>query len=85
MFPGNTANPGAEFVELQLSAAGENQLFSTTSIQLYGPTGAVTGSGSFVGNPANGANQRFVLSSTAASADPVRRRARSDAACGRRL
>ena len=65
--PGSTANPGAEFVELQLSAAGENQLFSTTSIQLYGPTGAVTGSGSFEGDPANGANQRFVLSSTAAA------------------
>jgi hypothetical protein len=57
------ASPGAEFVELQMYAPGQN-LVGGHAVTFYGPTGTATGSCGFPGNVANGENQRSILVAT---------------------
>jgi hypothetical protein len=64
VYPGSAANPNAEYVELQMWAAGQN-LVSGHSVRTFGPTGMPTGTTTFSGNVANGANQATILVATA--------------------
>jgi hypothetical protein len=63
VFPGSTAHPGAAFIELQLTAAGENQVTfgGGSSVTFYDAGGNPLASGTFVSNPPNGENQRTIL------------------------
>lgn len=63
VFPGTTANPQSEFVELRMPAAGEN-FFTNHELTLYGPTSAMTGSCTFSATLPNGENQRSALIAT---------------------
>jgi hypothetical protein len=58
-----TSSPSAEFVELQMYAAGQN-LVGGHTVTFYGATGAMTGTCEFQGNVPNGQNQRSVLVAT---------------------
>ncbi len=63
VYTGSSAVPGAEFVELQLTSAGENQVTSGggSSVRLYDAAGSPTAAGTFASNPPNGDNQRTIL------------------------
>ncbi len=63
VFSGSTAAPGAVFVELQLTAAGENQVTfgGGSRVQLYLANGSSAVSTPFASNPPNGENQRTIL------------------------
>ncbi|MGH2986993.1 MAG: hypothetical protein ACRDLO_09945 [Solirubrobacterales bacterium] len=65
VFPGAAAAPAAEFVELQLPAAGENLVAGQASVDLYNATGAQTSTAPFLSNPPNGQSQRTMLAATA--------------------
>jgi hypothetical protein len=69
VYPGSLAQPGAEYVELQMWAAGQN-LVGGHSIDLYGAGGAPLGSATFAADVAGAANQSTLLAATpAAEAD----------------
>lgn len=65
VFPGTAAAPAAEFVELQLPAAGENLVAGQASVDLYNATGMQTSTAPFLSNPPNGQSQRTVLAASA--------------------
>lgn len=64
VYPGSAVNPAAEFVELQMHAAGQN-LVTGQSVRLYGAAGNVTASATFAGPVPNAGNQRSILVATA--------------------
>jgi hypothetical protein len=67
VFPGSTLKgANAEYIELQLTAAGENQFtaFGTTTVRFYDNAGAPTNSQTFAMDPPNPQNQRSVLVAT---------------------
>lgn len=66
VYPGSTANPSSEFVELQMYADGQN-LVTGHAVELYSQGGAETMSAVFLGPVASGGNQRSVLVATAAA------------------
>ena len=63
--PGTTANPTAEFVELQLTANNENQVANQAIVRLYNASGTMTNSAMFTSNPPNPQSQRRMLAATA--------------------
>jgi hypothetical protein len=67
VFPGTMANPAAEFVELQLPAAGENLVAGQASVELYNAGGTQTSTATFLANPPNGQSQRTMLAATPAA------------------
>lgn len=67
VYPGSTANPGSEFVELQMYTSNQN-LVAGRPVRFYSATGAQTASASFSGNVANGQSQRSILIATTAAA-----------------
>jgi hypothetical protein len=66
VYPGSAAAPGAEYVELQMYAAGQN-FVQGHSVNFYGAGGAPLGSDAFPQNVPNGQSQRTVLMGTAAA------------------
>jgi hypothetical protein len=66
VYPGSGANPGAEYVELQAYAGGQN-LVAGHTISLYGPGGAKVGSAEFTSDPPAGGNQVTFLAATPAA------------------
>jgi hypothetical protein len=66
VYPGSVAAPAVEFVELQLTAAGENQMTfgGGSSVTLYSAAGTMTASGAFASNPPNSESQRTILVGT---------------------
>ncbi len=68
VFPGSSLASTSEFVVLQLTAAGENQLaagpLGTATVRFFNST-TQTHFGTFAMNPPNGENQRTVLVATA--------------------
>jgi hypothetical protein len=67
VYPGSTTHgPGAEFVELQLPVAGENQVGGgTAQVDIYNALGADVGGTPFLVDPPNGQAQRTILVATA--------------------
>jgi hypothetical protein len=65
VFPGTATDPAAEFVELQLPAAGENLVAGQASVDLYDAAGTQTASATFLSNPSNGQSQRTMLAASA--------------------
>ena len=66
VYPGSSALPESEYVELQMWAAGQN-LVDGHTLKAYGSTGAPTGTTTFAGNVSGGANQSTILLATAAA------------------
>jgi len=66
VYPGSSALPDSEYVELQMWAVAQN-LVDGHTLKAYGPTGASTGTTTFVGNVSGGANQSTILLATAAA------------------
>jgi hypothetical protein len=63
VFAGTTAEPDAQFVELQMYSGGQNQL-ATHSVVVYDAAGVQQGTFTFTGNVPNGADQSYVLLAT---------------------
>jgi hypothetical protein len=63
VFPGSIAVPGAQYVELQMWASGQN-LVEGHVLRSYGAGGAVTGTSTFSHNVPNAANQSTLLLAT---------------------
>ena len=61
VYPGDTAQPEEEFVELQMFAAGQN-ILSGLHVRLYDASGNEVYEDEFGGTAANGSNQATVLS-----------------------
>ena len=69
VYPGSVANPGAEYVELQMWAADQNHVAGHV-LRTYGAAGGVTGSFAFPADVARGADQStMVLATPAAEAE----------------
>ena len=66
VYPGSAANPGSEFVELQMYSSNQN-LVATHSVRFYAASGAQTTEATFSGNVPNGQNQRSILVATTAA------------------
>jgi hypothetical protein len=66
VYPGSSAAPGAEYVELQMYASGQN-LVKDHSITFYNAAGGEIDSDPFPQDAANDQNQRTVLMGTAAA------------------
>lgn len=66
VYLGSTANPGSEYVELQMWAAGQN-LVDGHSIAFYNASGALVGSATFTANVLGGANQSTIVAATPAA------------------
>ncbi len=60
VFPGDTARPTSQYVELQMYAAGQNQV-GTHSVTVYNGLGTANSTATFPGPVANGQNQRSIL------------------------
>ena len=67
VYVGPVADPNAQYVELQMYAAGENAL-QGHALTVYGPTGTLVGTVTFPADVANGANQAYVLIGTTEAA-----------------
>jgi hypothetical protein len=65
VYPGSTASPGAEYVELQMWAPGQN-LVGGHSLRTYGPAGNLTATTTFAGDVSGAANQSTILLATPA-------------------
>ena len=63
VYPASAANPGSEYVELQMYAAGQN-LVAGHSIVAYNAAGAVVGTDTFGADAANGADQSTIVIAT---------------------
>lgn len=63
VYPGTAAEPGSEYVELQMYASGQT-LVAGHVVRIYGASGAVTGEDAFGADVASGANQSTVLMAT---------------------
>jgi hypothetical protein len=66
VYPGSLAEPEAEYVELQMWAAGQN-LVEGHSLKAYGPGGTVTGTTTFSHDVSNAASQSTILLATPAA------------------
>jgi hypothetical protein len=66
IFPGSTANPGQDYVELQMYASGQRFVGGHT-ITIFGPTGTLAHTVTFPSDVANGAGQQTILAGAAAS------------------
>ncbi|HEX3173541.1 MAG TPA: hypothetical protein VHQ43_04890 [Solirubrobacterales bacterium] len=66
VFAGSSAAPQAEYVELQMYSGGQD-LVGGHTLSFYDGAGASSGSASFGGDVANGANQSTVLAATPAA------------------
>jgi len=63
VFPGTTAQPGAEFVELQMYAAGQNNFSPATDLVFYNAAGGAASTHDLP-DVASGATQRTLLAGT---------------------
>jgi hypothetical protein len=63
IYPGSVANPGAEFVELQMWSPGQN-LVEGHVLRTYGPTGSVIKANAFPSDVSGGANQSTIVMAT---------------------
>lgn len=63
VYVGPAGDPNAQYVELQMYAAGENEL-QGHALTFYGPTGTLLDTLTFPADVANGANQAYVLIGT---------------------
>lgn len=63
IYPGSAASPGAEYVELQMYAAGQN-LVGGHFLRAFGPTGNVVATDTFPADVANGADQSTLVLAT---------------------
>jgi hypothetical protein len=63
VYPGSNASPGAEYVELQMYAAGQN-LVGGHFLRAFGPTGNVVATDTFPANVQEGADQSTILLAT---------------------
>ena len=63
VFPGSAAEPGAEYVELQMWASGQG-LVKGHSLKVYGPGGGVAGTTTFAQDVGEAANQSTILLAT---------------------
>ena len=66
VFPGVSENPAAEFVELQMYSAGQNNFEPGASLSFHNAAGAVDRDASSGRTSRNGANQRTLLIGTPA-------------------
>jgi hypothetical protein len=66
VYPGSSTAPGAEYVELQMYASGQN-LVKGHSVAFYDAAGVAIGSDAFPQDVPNDQNQRTVLMGTAAA------------------
>jgi hypothetical protein len=66
VYVGSPTAIDVEWVELQLTAAGENQMTfgGGSSVSLFDAAGTLTASGTFASNPPNGQSQRTILAGT---------------------
>jgi hypothetical protein len=60
IFPGSTANPGQDYIELQMYASGQN-FVSGHSATIYSSNGTLVDTEAFSSNASNGSNQRTIL------------------------
>ncbi len=67
VFPGTEVQPSAQYVVLQMYAAGQT-VVGSHPVRVYGPTGTVLGTFTFSGSLANGANQAKILIATTQAA-----------------
>jgi hypothetical protein len=63
VFPGFAASPAAQYVELQMYAAGQN-FVAGHSVQVFDAAGSLVGTFTFPGHVANGASQASLLIAT---------------------
>jgi hypothetical protein len=63
VYPGSTASPGSEYVELQMWAEDQNHVEGHT-LRFYSTAGAVTATVSFPGDVPRGANQSTMILAT---------------------
>jgi hypothetical protein len=66
VYPGSLAEPAAEYVELQMWAAGQN-LVGGRSLKTYTAAGVPSGTTTFAGNVSGAANQSTILLATLAA------------------
>ena len=66
VFPGSTAHPNEDFVELQMYAGGQG-FVSGHSITIYDASGTLVDTATFSSNVASGQSQRTVLAGASAS------------------
>jgi hypothetical protein len=64
IYPGSIADPGAEYVELQMWSPGQN-LIGGHVLRTYGPTGSVIKADTFPADVAGSANQSTIVMATA--------------------
>jgi hypothetical protein len=65
-YPGSAASPDAEYVELQMYAAGQN-LVGGHTLSFFAANGAPSGAATFGADVPNGANQSTVVAATPAA------------------
>jgi hypothetical protein len=63
VYPGSAANPGSEYVELQMWAEDQNHVAGHV-LRTYGASGAVTGTATFPADVARGADQSTLVLAT---------------------
>ena len=63
IYPGSEANKGAEYVEMQMYAAGQN-FVSGHSVTIYNAAGSLVQTSTFTTDAGNGANQSTILMAT---------------------
>jgi hypothetical protein len=63
IYPGAAANPGAEYVELQMWSSGQNFVEGHV-LRTYGPTGTVIKANTFPADVPGGANQSTIVIAT---------------------
>jgi hypothetical protein len=66
VYPGSTAHPESQYVELQMWAAGQN-LVGGRSLRTYSAAGAPSGTTTFAGNVSGAASQSTILLATPAA------------------
>lgn len=66
VYPGSAANPGSEYVELQMYSGGQ-EFIAGHEVETYGPTGTLLATSAFAADVANGASQSTVVMATAAA------------------
>jgi hypothetical protein len=64
VYPGSTASPGSEYVELQMWASGQNHVAGHV-LRTYNAAGGVTGTDSFAADVSGGASQSTLVLATA--------------------
>ncbi len=67
VFPGTEGAPNAQYIELQMYAAGQN-IVANHTVTVFGPNGVAIMTYTFPANVANGGNQATILIATAEAA-----------------